>query len=487
MITENAAAKRSEHSSPQLIEKSAFPAESPPFPDGIRPWLRDLMLLAAAAGMTVLILFVFWESFEHFFATSDSHAHLIHYARGISSSLIAAVVVGWLSYRLHRGQAAQLEDEVRKRTREAQEASTFLQLVVDTTPASLVVLDKQLRIVKANKTAERVHGTKLEGLHCFESLAGRPEKCPDCMADLAHTSGPSSCNSSEHRVSRTGEVLNVEAHSLKLPDGKDYLLLVEQVVTEQKKMQARLLHQEKMAAFGLLAAGIAHDIGNPLSSITTQLQLLDQESLSADAAPILSTVRQELDRLGRTVRELTGFARRRGEGASLVSVQSVAKVAFSLFRHDKRMQSVQTIEDFDPDTPPVHMIEDHLMQVILNLLINALLGMPHGGTLRLGLRPVSERVELRIQDTGVGMEPSVLKRCLEPFFTTRDRGNGTGLGLSISKDIVQAAGGDIEVQSVPGQGTTVIVTLPGASPEATDHSSLSQSAAPIGADAGRVL
>jgi signal transduction histidine kinase len=217
-----------------------------------------------------------------------------------------------------------------------------------------------------------------------------------------------------------------------------------------------------MAAFGLLAAGVAHDLGNPLSSVEVQLQLLDEARLEREDAAVIATVRQEVARLRRILRELVDFARRRRDEASLVSVQSVVQDALRLVRHDPRTRGVQVQEDYDPETPPVFVVEDHLMQVVLNLLLNAFDAMPEGGTLRLELQQVGERVALRVRDSGTGMERQVLARCFEPLFSTKPPGKGTGLGLSISRDIARAAGGEIELHSAIGRGTTAVVTLPAA-------------------------
>ena len=132
------------------------------------------------------------------------------------------------------------------------------------------------------------------------------------------------------------------------------------------------------------------------------------------------------------------------------------------------MRVVRLIEDFDPEAPAVFVIEDHLMQVVLNLLINAVDAMPDGGSLRIEIKPAGNFVALRIRDTGVGMQHDVLGRCFEPLFTTKDKGKGTGLGLSIARDILEAAGGRIELHSAPGRGTIVVVTLPSGSESAAE-------------------
>jgi signal transduction histidine kinase len=145
---------------------------------------------------------------------------------------------------------------------------------------------------------------------------------------------------------------------------------------------------------------------------------------------------------------------------ALAPSDSAVSDALRLLRHDRRMRAVAVQEAFDPETPPVFMIEDHLIQVVLNLLLNALDAMPQGGALRIEVGAAAGQVALRVRDGGVGMDRGVLARAFEPLFTTKEPGRGTGLGLSISRDIVRAAGGEIELHSAPGRGTTAVVTLP---------------------------
>lgn len=417
--------------------------------------MSNLARVAGAVFACVLVAFLAFEGLEEVLAPDDRTTHALHLVRGLSASLLAAVVVGLLTRYQERRRARWLEQEVGRRTRQADEAQSFLQVVVDTTPAALLVLDGDRRVVRANRAAEAVHGLPPLGRACHEVIAGRHDPCPTCGLDTRR-SGPLDC----HTAPRTGEMLSVESHPMRLPDGRDGVLLVEQVVTEQRKLEARLLHQEKMATFGLVAAGVAHEMGNPLSSIEAQLQLLDPGSLPGETASVVATVRQEVARLARILRELVDFARRRRDEPTLVSVQSVVGDALRLLRHDRRMHGVTLREDYDPETPPVFLVEDHLMQVVLNLLLNALDAMPSGGSLRIEVGAADSRVALRVHDTGVGMSRAVLARCFEPLFTTKEPGRGTGLGLSISRDILRAAGGDLEMHSVAGRGTTAVVALP---------------------------
>lgn len=441
-------------------EESVSAGEPERVTDRLRGGPKQILELALAAAGTVFLMFLAWEGVEQSRAMAPDVVRLIHYARGVSTSLLVAGVVGWLSMRQRQSRDAELESELERRARESDRARRLLKLIVDTTPASLVVLDDQNRIVQTNRTAERVHGGGISGAHCHDALKCDTVDCTACFVNESLRRGESVRAPRLHRDERTGEILEVESHPLNLHDGQTYALLVENIVTERKKLEARVLHQEKMAAFGLFAAEVAHDLGNPLCSIDSQLQLVDDEQLPVDARDAIVLVRREVRRLHRVLRELVSFARKRREEATLVSVTGVVEDALRLIRHDRRMREVRVVRSFAPDVPPVHLVEDHLMQVVMNLLMNALDAMPEGGLLRLEVHARGRGVCLRVRDSGVGMEPETLARCLEPLFTTKEEGKGTGLGLSIARDILRAADGDIEMHSSVGRGTMALVTLP---------------------------
>ncbi len=131
-----------------------------------------------------------------------------------------------------------------------------------------------------------------------------------------------------------------------------------------------------------------------------------------------------------------------------------------LLNHDRRMRKVQLKIISDPETAPVYMVEDHLMQLVLNLVLNSLDAMPDGGDLRIEIRSVGQDVALRIHDSGTGMARETARRCKEPLFTTKAPNKGTGLGLSICVDILDAVNGKLELHSTSRRGTTAVVTIP---------------------------
>jgi signal transduction histidine kinase len=255
-------------------------------------------------------------------------------------------------------------------------------------------------------------------------------------------------------------VVAFQAHRFDAGAGRPSVLLVGRLLTEQKRLQAQLMHRERLAMVGMMTAGIAHDLGSPLASMSAQIQRLDGGPGSPPIGDVLRDVRHEIERLSRTVRELVDFTRRQKDDAALVSVGSVAEEALRVLRHDPRARLVEFGLVVDPTTPAVDIVADHLTQVLLNLLVNAIDAMPDGGSVRVAVGPAGDKVRLTVADTGTGMSPEVLSRVFEPFFTTKQPGSGAGLGLGLSRDILAGFGATIVLESAPGRGTTAVIDIP---------------------------
>lgn len=420
---------------------------------------KQFINLAVVTTVGMLLMFVFWEMAEYRFGEPIRSLHFDQYARGISFGLVSAIGVGLVSLRHVRRRTRSLSAEIDTFRRRAENAENILDKVIEAVPAAIILIDEESSVLRANELAERIHGVELSvGQQCPQVL-GSEHRCRTCPGCGTKDFVESPIGLRELTDPRTGEIFVIETYGVEAEGGKA-TLIIERVLTEQRKLQASLLHQEKMAGFGLVAAGVAHEMGNPLSSIEMHLELLAQDTRGEEDAEMVQTLRQETARLRRTLRELVDFARRRRDEATSVSTGAVIRDALRLIRYDRRVRNIEIVLEASIDTPAVYMVEDHLMQVLVNLLLNALDAMPDGGRLHIDTRNVDGHVSLRIRDTGSGMSREVLERCFEPLFTTKEPGKGTGLGLSICKDVLQAAGGNIELHSTAGHGTMVVILLP---------------------------
>lgn len=228
------------------------------------------------------------------------------------------------------------------------------------------------------------------------------------------------------------------------------------------RLEALVRHQEKMAGLGMLTAGFAHDLGNPLASLSTELELLEGETDLAEVHASLAVLGKQVARMSRTLREMVDFARRRRDEVADVSITAAVSDSARLVHHDPRWRKVDLRIDLPNDLPAVHMVEDHLVLVLVNLMLNAADAMPNGGVLAVTATCPArgDHVVLRMRDTGTGMTPEVLARAKAPLFTTKGATRGTGLGLAVSDGIVRSVGGTLELTSSPGAGTEVAIHLP---------------------------
>jgi len=241
---------------------------------------------------------------------------------------------------------------------------------------------------------------------------------------------------------------------------------VEREVAEHRKLEQQVLHSEKLAALGRLAAGVAHEIGNPLTSISTFAQLLREMATDEFTQSSLDIINNHIRRITEIVRQMSAFSRPGAADVRLHQINDILRSSLDLMRFDKRMKStIEIVTDLDPDIPKTLIDEGQIAQVFINIILNALDAMPEGGTLsvrsRHGLDPDGrDTISISFADTGVGIPDGDFARIFDPFYTTKEAGKGTGLGLSVSYNIVKRFRGDIRVESAAGRGTTFTITLP---------------------------
>lgn len=240
---------------------------------------------------------------------------------------------------------------------------------------------------------------------------------------------------------------------------------LEQKVAERTKeleeAQAQLIQSEKLASIGQLAAGVAHELNNPISVMLGFAQAILRKLPQDD--PLrkpLSTIEREGLRCKGIIQNLLDFARRSKPSLQPVDINQVLEASCLLIEHQMSLDNIVVTKGYAPNLPQVLADPNQLQQVFVNIIQNAYQAMPEGGTLRLVTRALGDEVQIIFADTGVGIPPENLKRIFDPFFTTKEVGQGTGLGLSVSYGIVEQHGGTIEVESKMGAGTTFIVKLP---------------------------
>jgi len=253
---------------------------------------------------------------------------------------------------------------------------------------------------------------------------------------------------------------------------------LERSLAELKETQDKMIQASKMAAVGQLAAGVAHELNNPIVGIlgyaqyslekvrdkTGPADLTDKDL--ANFVKYLGYIEHESQRCKVIIQNLLNYSRKNTVEKEAVQVARVLEETFTFTAHQLEMNHVTLVRDIAGDLPPISGNAGHLQQVFTNIIINAQKAMPEGGTLTVTCRlkePADggePAIEVLFADTGCGMAPEVQKRIFDPFFTTRRVGEGTGLGLSLSQGIVRNHGGDIAVASAVGKGTTFTITFP---------------------------
>ena len=269
-------------------------------------------------------------------------------------------------------------------------------------------------------------------------------------------------------VRADGAVRITEVSAIQIDfDGAPSIVATARDCTERKALEARMMISDRMASIGTLAAGIAHEINNPLAYVKANLALLREDIAAHGSAAatqaLISDALEGAERVENIVKGVRSFSRIETEKRVPIDVQGTLELALRLTSHELR-QHCEVVTDYQP-TPAVMGDPSRLGQVFTNLLLNAAQAMSGGATARstITLRMSTDdqgRAAIDVRDQGCGMTEEVARRAFEPFFTTKDVGEGTGLGLAVCHGIIQSMGGTITIHSVLGEGTTVRVLIP---------------------------
>lgn len=268
-------------------------------------------------------------------------------------------------------------------------------------------------------------------------------------------------------VSKTGRRIPVEisSHLFEL-DGRPTVLSLVRDTTEREKaqealaeQQSKLMHSDRLTTVGRLAAGIAHEINNPLAVLYGMLQEMDLDIKSVSPAEIKKMLGVSR-RIKTVVNNLLVFSRQTGANKRIGELNRVIEDSLSFLSSQLRRNGIELELQLAGDLPPLNMNPDQLQQVVVNVVLNAVDAMPDGGRLVVASSHVNRHIQVTFEDTGIGIAPDQIDKIFLPFFTTKEVGKGTGLGLSISYGIVKDHGGDIQVTSQVGRGSTFSLTLP---------------------------
>ena len=228
-----------------------------------------------------------------------------------------------------------------------------------------------------------------------------------------------------------------------------------------RDQQQAMVQHEKMVGLGQLAAGLAHEIANPLASMDSVLQLM-MRNPNRPTGPALQTLREQIERISNIIRQMTAFARPDDPTGPPVPIGQLIERVIHIVQLDRRARQLQLIQEISARLAGDWAVPSAIQQVLVNLAINALDAMADTPKPRLTIRLLQRRREnvIEVEDNGSGIAPENLNRIFEPFFTTKPLGKGTGLGLSISYRLIEKHGGSMHVHSTPGEGTTFTMSFP---------------------------
>ena len=232
-------------------------------------------------------------------------------------------------------------------------------------------------------------------------------------------------------------------------------------ISELQTIEHQMRQSDRLATVGQLAAGVAHEIGNPLTSISSLVQLLERRIENPDHLIKLGRIRTNIERITKIVHELVDFTRPQATDLQAVQINDVIQSAVGLMSYDNRSQKILIDLHLAADLPRIKGSPDKLHQVIVNLIVNAFDAMREkGDTILISTTEKAKMIEIRVQDNGAGMDLAVKDKIFEPFYTTKDVGRGTGLGLSVSHGIIHSMNGTLNVFSEPGEGATFLIQIP---------------------------
>ncbi len=417
----------------------------------------------------------------------------------ITTLVVTGVMVVNYKKQIKAEEKAKHLENQRRLEREIEIQKDYLENIIENTKTNLMVIDKDLVVRTLNTAQAQTLGMPKQhflGRSFFELFPDRltPYEGIPIEAILHKTLDGSSFEIKDYRLTGLRETplyltMNVSpllidgkipgilitstdvTKRVELEDAlKQYTVELEDKVDQgtatAKKLELQVMHSEKLAALGRISAGIAHEIGNPLTSISSFAQLLREMTTDEFTQSSLDIINKHIQRITDIVRKMSTFSRVDSLNIKYVQLNDVLQSTLDLMRLDKRMKNtIEILASFDPELPKTMVDEGQMSQVFINIILNALDAMPEGGKLSITTRQDhgesgNDSILIEFSDTGIGISKQELEKIFDPFYTTKEVGKGTGLGLSLSYNIIKRFNGDIKVESEDGKGTIFTIILP---------------------------
>jgi two-component system NtrC family sensor kinase len=443
-----------------------------PHAETVNEWVKDPALQEGANGLHVRFpLFNEGDPIGLLEATIQDEA-LADVERRILA-IVANILAPWLaSIELSEDLAA----EVAYRTRETESQRRFTSRIIDSLPVGLYVVDREYRIqawnAKREVGATGVSRDDVLGREVFEVMSRQPRDLLKEEFDNVFATGE--MEQMEIGSTAFGELRHYRISKIPMrlhDDEITHVITIGEDITEWRNIQQQIAQTEKLAGIGQLAAGVMHEINNPLATIgacgealTLRLEELPP-SARAGFEEYLRIIGSELDRCQDIVDGLLDFSNPKAHVKSSTSMNGIVDDALFLIKHHDRFRRIHLVRHLAESLPTISVNSKQLIQVFLSLMINAIDSMEEAGTLTVttGMNTDrSDEVMAEFADTGAGINREDLSKIFEPFYTTKETGRGSGLGLSICYGIVQQHRGRIVVDSQPGRGSTFRVFIPAA-------------------------
>lgn len=362
----------------------------------------------------------------------------------------------------------EMSNELQEKSLRLEQEKERLSVVVNGIESGLALVRKDYQVTWMNPLLQKwIHNQGVQ-LPCFTLLGGKKEVCEDCpiTSPELDTNGNSIIktkgeNGEERIFNHRVFPLN---HAMK---GEGEFLIVIEDITEQKQMEEKMIQTDKLSALGLMASNFAHEVNNPLATINVfaedlidRLEQKDGELDEEEMALYLTKIKENTERCKRITSNLLNFSRKSNWTMTHLDINETIANSIHLVESTLKKKQITLSTDLPHDLPALLGDSLKLMQVIVNLINNAIDAMENDGQLTISVGVEQNLLCIQVVDNGCGMEPEVLGKIFDPFYTTKPVGKGTGLGLSVCYGIIEELGGTIQVESKVGVGTTVKVRIP---------------------------